>query len=132
MNNMLPEEVDIRPLMAKGYSPVYCNGAITALINKKPYAFNAKDEVVLKQSLLKWLNKNKPEWAQIEQDLVVTKHTQYQYSYIILYDPVDVYKTEIIGADGKMIKLFIRYDGTKIMTPYDVIDWSTCSDNSNK
>ncbi len=128
MNNMLGGEelVDVSNLVIRqGYKPIYCgiNKDICALINPKPSHLTDDYEKELKNGFKEWVAnyKSKFNLTLIDSFSIITNST-YQYSYLITFEPVDVYLTKI-SIDKEIFKAFFRIEKGKLLLPYDEDGW---------
>lgn len=118
MTNMLNgDEINVQPLINKGYRPIYSNGAIVKLITPSPHIFSNGEKELLDKSFKEWCKSKK-----LDLNIDILKNTKYKYSYIIIDDPVDVYETDVI-IKKQIKKIFIRVCKDSIITPYSSIDW---------
>ena len=118
MTNTLPEEVDVTEWVTnKGYKPEYIDGRIDRLINPNPPEINQKDKVDLSFMAYTWfaLNVHKVDSLHME-------NIEYKYSYIISYEPVDVYCARVLTKDTAITLYFRKGDG-KIITPINSEGW---------
>lgn len=130
MHNMLGDKsfIDVTDLVTKkGYRPVYCGEQkeICSLINPAPLSIENHYEVPLKNALKRFLNENKVLFdTNYINKTTIIEHSKYQYSYIITYDLVDVYKTEIILNNDTLVAYF-RKDNKNLVLPFQADGWVT-------
>ena len=125
MYNMMPELVDVTELIESGeYIPDSCNGRIDKLIKVSPKVLDESYEIELEKRLInlktEYLKSHKLKANSLY------RNTVYEYSYLIDFDPIDVYKTKIIIEPNIELDIFIRLDKTgKIYSDFSETNWVT-------
>ncbi len=118
MNNMIPEMVDVTEYIESGnFKPDSCEGRLDKLVKIKPILLDQSFEIKLQQKITKW----KKEINSIQN---LYKKTIYQYSYIIDFEPVDVYRTELETKANIKKNFYIRINQKgEIISNYSDSNW---------
>ncbi len=133
MMNMTPEPIDVTNYIESGeFLPDSCEGRLDRLIKVKPLTLDQSYEIELQNKLDKWkddynnwLRKNSRDTIAFHiSDLY--KKTTYQYSYMLMADPIDIYRTnteiEINGQNNFMFFIGVDKNG-KIFSEYKEDGW---------
>ncbi|MBK9327734.1 MAG: hypothetical protein IPM95_00175 [Sphingobacteriales bacterium] len=115
------DKVDITEFVVnKSYIPIYCNGRIDKLINPKPHSFSKIEIDTIKRELNNWLLENniKP----LINDSFSLHKSDYTYSYVIEYTPIDVYMIKLNINNDSFVNVFFRYDN-KLILPFSNEGW---------
>ena len=124
MTNMIPENVDVTEYIESGKFLIdSCEGRIEKLTKVNPIVLNKNYEIELRNKLQIW-KKNYSKSSKIEKLDSIYKSTFYLYSYFIIDEPIDVYKTKINIKGNKDIELFIRLNQKgKIDSDFSENNW---------
>jgi hypothetical protein len=129
MVNMLGGEsyVDVTELVKKEkYDPIYCGfqkNVVCKLIKPNQSPINSKYEDELMFGFKKWIVDSKLNFdTSLINNILLSEHSSYQYSYLITYDLVDVYLVEI-SINNDTLKSFFRIDKNHILMPFKEDGW---------
>ena len=124
MTNMIPENVDVTEYIESGKFLIdSCEGRIEKLTKVNPIVLNKNYEIELRNKLQIW-KKNYSKSSKNEKLDSIYKSTFYLYSYFIIDEPIDVYKTKINIKGNKDIELFIRLNQKgKIDSDFSENNW---------
>lgn len=130
---MLPETIDVTSYVESGqFLPDSCEGRLDRLIKQKPLVLNDNYESILQDKLVRWTAEYNRWLLQHNRDTIIftvdklISKTKYQYSYFQIYEPIDVYMTDLgIKINGnKGFKLFIGLDTNgKICSDFKESGW---------
>jgi hypothetical protein len=126
MPNMLGgENIDVTDLVVTaGFKPVYDSTKnICALINPNPIKINITYESKLKEEFKRWLVEKNCKFDTVEVDKIsLLKYSKYQYTYLITYNPVDVYRLEVKINSNVNIAYF-RMEKGGLILPFKDEGW---------
>ncbi|RZK25506.1 MAG: hypothetical protein EOO43_05360 [Flavobacterium sp.] len=113
------DRVDVTELIKSGYKPIYCQGKIEKLYYSKSQK-TIKDSNMFWKTFKAWKIENKRLQNLSERDIL--KNTRYKYTYMVGFQPMDVFQTQFRENDSSHI-IFIRQKDDELVLPFQSHSW---------
>ncbi|TAE48946.1 MAG: hypothetical protein EAZ89_14695 [Bacteroidetes bacterium] len=133
MYNMVPEIIDVSAYIESGqYMPDSCEGSLDRLIRRDPLVLTQQHESQLQEKLQAWKTEYNHQQLGMGKDTIsvmitdLADKTRYQYSYFPIYEPTDVYRTDLrTERNGQtVLYLFIKVEnGGEMFSDYKERGW---------